>query len=544
MQILQEKNFKNYKRIFQRKMKKTLIGTFPDNFINKSYELYIINGLELSCHLKKLYKEIHDVPNIEDFNNSQFSIEKYEKDRFAHVFETGYIVLLSEKEDLSDAILVDGYRRLFTMNVPDYPIFVKVFNPKHLSVSDELKLIHECNFWKIFDDNRKSWSMDYERYFDRGVSLFMFLKTGVNVYKIAESFEKYIRFQQINSENQGSFEIFFKLFFENKYLFDDIKFISQLQDSTLNFTLKKKTYENQKIPLNTDFYTKLSTIRFDSLTNNKEVAFNAKDITDGFENVDAAKELVVSYVESTQYEKKKRCKELGNDFAISYVFKNGEKSSTEIQHENKLILEKFRRTHVRIHMETSIYKLDVDKFISKLNIGKDYFVINNPPAKSVKDVKLLKIEKIKFLRIEERQGKNYRTPDEAYTYKCLIFENEGGDAVEYSPNGLNNKLFYTTKANAEEKPKIKRQEFYIYEFKKYDDLILIKAKTKKRIVEIYNKYCGGYINISNLNNYYYDVSEIEKYSSFIKDINEGYVRLSNAGYNILNAIVEETFKIN
>ena len=126
------------------------VGQFVDNFVNKPYKLFRINAKQLSAFLRQNYVKIHGIPNIDDLNNSNFSTEKFGERRFDHVFESGYISLLCERDDFSDAVLLDGYRRLFTMNVPDFQVFVRVFNPKETPVVEQIKLMHEYNFWKIF----------------------------------------------------------------------------------------------------------------------------------------------------------------------------------------------------------------------------------------------------------------------------------------------------------------------------------------------------------------------------------------------------------
>lgn len=527
------------------------VGEFTDNFINKPYKLFRINARNLSAFLRENYKKIHGIPNIEDLNNSGFSTKGYDEKRFDHVFETGYIALMAEKEDFSDAILLDGYRRLFTMNTPDFPVFVRVFNPKDLSVSEQLKLMHEYNFWKIFTKSGWGSSVGAREYFDRGMSLFLFLKTGVNIHKIIEEFLYYLDFREVNSGEEKDYNTFFKLFFENKHLFDDIKFIHALKNSTLSFTFKKKEMKDQKIPLDELFYRDIRGIRFQALNKNKEIDFKPQYFIDSLEKIEAAQELVVDYNESTQGEKLRRCRDTAREHSIHYFLKEilkirAEKSELEIKYEDEKMFESFKRKHVNLQETSRAYlgRDDVSKFVAKLRVGVEYFVINENRERTIFDSNLkgkkdinedFGIRKIILKEISSREATTTKL-GQKYMQTVLHFLNERGEMIEMTASVANAKGFYVAKENAEVKPKQKRQEFYIIEYhpyrtpNKFNHLVdwegekpmafYIKAKTKTRVCEIINEKLDGRVNASYISDYCHDLSHFEDLRELMKDFSE------------------------
>jgi hypothetical protein len=534
------------------KMSQEFVGEFIDHFINKPYKLFRINASELSAFLRENYKRIHGVPNVEDLNNSRFSTKNFEEKRFDHVFETGYISLMSEKEDLSDAILLDGYRRLFTMNTPNFPVFVRVFNPGNLSVSEQLKLMHEYNFWKIFTNGRYSYDINAREYFDRGMSLFLFLKTEINIHNILEEFLYYLDFREANSSEEEEFSKFFKMFFENKYLFDDIKFIYALKNSKVSFTFKKKEFRDKIIPLNTLFYRDIRNIRLQALEKNKEVDFKPQYFIDSFEKIEAAQELVVDYNESTQGDKLRRCEEKGLEHSIKYFLREilkikVESSNLEVEYEDNKMFETFKRKHVNLREHSSGYsgRDDTKFFVEKLKIGVEYFVINESRTKSIFNNNLgvetsendeFGIKKLILQKITTKELKrDYRGG--SYTQTYLYFLNEKGEKVEINASAVNSKGLYVAKADAEVKPKQKRQEFYIIQFSsgrngtsKFKHLVdwegdkpiqfYVKAKTKTRALEIINEKLDGRMSMSYLNSYCHDLSHFENLAELMKEFPE------------------------
>ena len=528
------------------KLKFDFVGDFTDSFIDKPYKLLRINARNLSEFLKENYKKIYGVPNIEDLNNSKFSAKKFEEKRFDHVFEIGYISLLACNEDFSDAILLDGYRRLFTMSVPDFPIFVRVFNPKNISVVDELKLMHEYNFWKNF--TRAS----AREYFDRGMSLFLFLKTGVNIHSIISEFEAYVRFSNINSEDTKEFDKFSQMFFENKYLFDDIKFIYALKNSKLSFTFKKKNFKDQKIPIDTYFYRDISEIRRQALLKNKDFDLNVKYFIDSFEQSEAAQELVVDYNESIQGDKLDKCRTKGNEHSKNYFLREVlkikvNKTELEAKFEEVKIFETFKRKYIKISENKPTYsygtnKNYINKFIEKLKIDSEYFTFNELRTVSIDaDLNITHnddfgIAKLILKEITTKKAHSDYALKGDYEYIALTFLDEKGKSIEYTASAINSKGVYIAKENAEIKPKIKRKEFYIIEYKPirtpntFKHLVdwegdepmkfYVKAKTKSKVCEIINDKLSTSMSIQHMNDYCHDLTHFEKLVELMKDYPE------------------------
>ena len=501
------------------------IKKFIDPIINKEYWLYQVNARWLSNELKSIYSKHYNIPNLGDFttdNSNEETLMKYENNFISILADYDYLI---EKLE-GNIILMDGYRRLFMSNVPDVDVFLKVYDSKNITIEEELKLMLEFNYWKKFNT-------DSDCFFERGFSLWIYLKTAVNITSIIDELKTYLDFNDYVRNKNNVFE---NLLYENVNLFDDIKFINQLKHRKVSFNIRKKEYKDLKPPIGIIYA--LSNLRYKE---NKYNPINIENFYTDILNVESFKTLVVEYNEATIYDKKNRCLSKAHDFLLNYIkteyfgFKK-EKSVIELQEEIKKKIDEIKKdfTLIKSISDSKLYshyrdrKYDIQKFLDEIK-NSDYIIW----VKGVNMKELntdTKIRKIKYTGDITKEITQILISREPKNINFLVFEDiETGEKFEWTIKSMSygSQKFYRRKDDTID-IKTKRPPFVIYNFNDFKDRFdyLVKAKTINRVVELLNEH-GHNVNTSHVTLYCHNLTTHEEALELTKDITEGIVKWKN-----------------
>lgn len=156
-----------------------------DYNIGKSYSLQVINAKKLSEYLKKFYAETHKVESFEQFYSNGKPNSYLLNSLPAYI---NPIAVLSDNIDnifeSKNIYLLDGFLRMFTSEVPDIDIMVKVYDDNDMSSADCMKVLFNFNHWKLFQGDSDSFrrgSLGIGYFFDRGVCQFLNLKYNLDL---------------------------------------------------------------------------------------------------------------------------------------------------------------------------------------------------------------------------------------------------------------------------------------------------------------------------------------------------------------------------
>ena len=508
------------------------IGTYVDPIINKNYNLYIVDAKMLSDKLKSIYSKFHNIPNVEDFKRSSKSSDgsnlmKYENNFISVMSKSGIL------EDMNEAVLIDGYRRLFMDDVPEnIDVFVKVYNSDEITLQDEVKLMMEFNYWKKFNKERSS-------FFERGFSLWIFLKTGCDINNILESLQTYLHYRRFFEGSET--EPFETLFFDNINLFDDIKFISELKHRNVSFNIGKKEYKDLTVPISRQFIENFGKLRS---AHKAYIKIDIENFYSDILNIEAFKGIVVDYNEAKIGDKKDRCLAKALDFLESYIKSEyfgakKEKTVIEIQEAIKAKLDEVKKKYsplvaisdfaaTRQFSPTNTFQNRLIEEIKSTGADTVIWVTNTNMKQLNTNIEVITL---KYLGTREATREHRSAGGGEYNVTLFLFEDaETKKKYEWTLGNMahGTQKFYILKDKSKFEKK-KRPDFVIYSVLNYGankGTYLVKAKTMKRVVEIANSTTLVNLNINHsyLANYCHDLSHQPAVLEATKDMEEGIIK--------------------
>ena len=148
-----------------------------DNYINSEYLILNVNAIKLSNFIKSKYSENYDI----DYSNMH-SV-KFRTDTSILPAYINPVSILCDNEDIfssKNVLLLDGFLRLLSDDIPDIDILVKVYI--NISDTDILKLIFYLNHWKLFVGQSVVFHRhkNIEFFFDRGVTQLLKIKHNLD----------------------------------------------------------------------------------------------------------------------------------------------------------------------------------------------------------------------------------------------------------------------------------------------------------------------------------------------------------------------------
>lgn len=205
------------------------------------YTIVSVNAIDLSNHIKQVYATKYGIVDYDQFNFEKLS---YRETKIVPtlaeksiMLEQGFIVINSASNDCfsDDIILLDGFNRLLNGEVPNQNTFVKIYN--NISIEDEIKFYYNLNTYKNYsygktsishkDDTKEIKINSY--FFERGLLLYLTLRTGIIWNDVTRSLLiKYFKSSGYPDLYNNRENVFDKMIFDNKYLFDDIKLIHKI----------------------------------------------------------------------------------------------------------------------------------------------------------------------------------------------------------------------------------------------------------------------------------------------------------------------------
>lgn len=149
-----------------------------DSINNKAYKAVSVNAVVLSSYLKERI-------NINDYIIKGSYINDVMTD-LKEIYEYQNFFLI-EKDD--EYILLDGFRRLLTFNVPDNDITVRIYNYNDFNEKELLTL--------LINLNQPKFITNLGFYYDRGVCMALHKLFGINISKYHKVLDGYLRQEDI-----------------------------------------------------------------------------------------------------------------------------------------------------------------------------------------------------------------------------------------------------------------------------------------------------------------------------------------------------------
>lgn len=398
------------------------IGTFQDDILdNEFYDLY-------SCKLSEIKKLVLDSIqtkgpfNAADYDKgqqSQHAVE-YEKIRIPSFYHNNFIVV----QGLGDGLpwLVDGFTRLFITSeyVEDINVFVKSYS-KSMSDDIVMKLLASLNFWKCAAYHTNTM-------FDRGFTLYTYMKTGYNVKKHIDEISFYLDVRTLENYNYDfhyNVRIQKDLLLKNPNIFSDIITLSKLSDNIFNAHLKNKPgYDrgNKDIPFAIPFYQIVGALRIINMSENANYTIDIKDASEWIQNNQELRQLAIdnalSHNTTSDASTRTKSKELfWNKYILPTVLKREvEKTSEEKKEDFRKMVSKEKNKYKKMnYMELKDAQPGLEVFS---------FYVNYPTMKITKKIyKGLKSETETYVpKIGLMKDRIQRVTE----YNTFMFENEKG----------------------------------------------------------------------------------------------------------------------
>lgn len=204
------------------------LGDFTDTDIQSEYTLYYGTIAEVKDHLIKAYGHLD--PNDFISNNDRGAIKDIlTKDtaKIAGLYHNAFLITQNLFTDTP--LLIDGFSRLFVAfdQIKAQNVFIKDYTT--LTNAKAMSLLGIVNFWKT--------TASFTPLFDRGFTLYMFMKFGYNIKPLLNNRqgEPIIGYFDINSPlfylyDWRRVKLDPKMIFNNERVFDDILALGKLYD--------------------------------------------------------------------------------------------------------------------------------------------------------------------------------------------------------------------------------------------------------------------------------------------------------------------------
>lgn len=335
------------------------IGKFQDDILGQTpYDLYAcklseIKSLILQTIEAKGDKKTFDPNDYDHGQQSQRAIQ-HNKLRVPSFYHNNFIVVQG-LEDRSPWLL-DGFTRLFITSelVNDPTVFVKSYS-KDLRDDTVMHLFASLNFWKC--EAYKTSAM-----FDRGFTLYTYMKTGYNIKEHITKVSFYLD-ARMSSDYRYDFnfhiDIQEDLLFKNPHFFKDIVTICKLSDLTFNACLDKKPYVrgHKDIPYAVPFYQIISMLRIVNMAQKTDLTIDTEDATHWIEGQPELKQLAIDHTlahnSTGQINTRTKSKEIfWNKYVLPIVLKReGQKTEEEKKEEFRKMASKEKNKYKKITYE-------------------------------------------------------------------------------------------------------------------------------------------------------------------------------------------------
>lgn len=204
------------------------LGNFTDTDVQADYTLYYGTIAEVKSHLTKAYGEINpkDFISGEGKGELDYMLER-DAAKTAGLYHNTFLITQNLFTD--NPLLLDGFSRCFVAYefIKDQKVFIKDYTA--LTDSKAMTLMGIVNFWKTTES--------FTPLFDRGFTLYMFMKTGYNIkphvsHNWGERVIGYFDAKQRLFYHYNGREITTdpKMIFNNEKVFDDLLTICKLYD--------------------------------------------------------------------------------------------------------------------------------------------------------------------------------------------------------------------------------------------------------------------------------------------------------------------------